>query len=331
MNRKLPVFCIILLLGAEICSAQKAEQDFSGKAILTLFTNYKAGLGEKKDVSGFNIDRAFIGYEGFLPKGFSAKVVMNTETVDDGEGNIKFNAYLKNAQVDWRGNGFFLSAGLVNLRQFSEQENFWGHRYVFKSFQEQYGITFCEDIGILAGYSFSPVISADLAFTNGEGRRFKNMDNRYKYGAGVTVKPLEGLILRIYGDIHDVPEYLEDSSLQQDKQYSIAAFAGYGNKYFSVGAEYNRVYNYKFGPGTDANGYSAYVTVNILPGMHLYGRFDMFENAGKTDLPGEGHAIVAGFEYSPIRQIRISPNFQSMKAKNGKSENYILLSVECRL
>lgn len=113
---------------------------------------------------------------------------MNTETVDDGEGNIKFNAYLKNAQVDWRGNGFFLSAGLVNLRQFSEQENFWGHRYVFKSFQEQYGITFCEDIGILAG-----------------------------------------------------------------------------------------------------------------------------------------------FEYSPIRQIRISPNFQSMKAKNGKSENYILLSVECRL
>lgn len=331
MNRKILTFCIILLLVPEICSAQKAEQNFSGKAILTLFANYKAGLGEKKDVSGFNIDRAFIGYEGFFSKGFSAKIVMNTETVDDGEGHIKFNAYLKNAQVDWRCSGFFLSAGLINLKQFSKQENFWGHRYVFKSFQEEYGIAFCEDIGILAGYDFSPVISADLAFTNGEGRRFKNMDNRYKYGAGITVKPLEGLILRVYGDIHDIPEYLEDSSLQQDKQYSIAAFAGYCHRYFSVGAEYNRVYNYKFGSGTDANGYSAYVTVNITHNMHLYGRFDKFENSGKTELSNEGHAIVAGFEYSPIRQIRISPNFQSLKTKNGKSENYILLSVECKL
>ena len=34
-----------------------------------------------------------------------------------------------------------MSAGLINLKQFSEQENFWGHRYVFKSFQEEYGIT----------------------------------------------------------------------------------------------------------------------------------------------------------------------------------------------
>ncbi|MEO4784736.1 hypothetical protein ABHY90_17035, partial [Bacteroides uniformis] len=306
--RKIVLFITSLFIGFEVCSAQKAEQTFpiTGKPILTVFTNYKAGLGNVNNVSGFNLDRAFVGYEGFFAKGFSAKVVMNVETQSDDNGNTKFNGYLKNAQVDWRGYGFFVSAGLVNLKQFSEQENFWGHRYVFKSFQEEYGIAFCEDIGVVAGYEFSPVISADIAFTNGEGRKFKNMDNRYKYGAGITLKPLKGLILRLYGDIYDIPKYLEDNMVKRDKQYSIASFAGYANKYFSIGAEYNRVFNYKFDSKQDANGYSAYTTINITPKMHIYGRFDYFDTAGNMKYDNEGHAIICGFEYSPIRQIRIS-------------------------
>ena len=131
---------------------------------------------------------------------------MNVETMADENGNTKFNGYLKNAQIDWKGKGFFVSAGLVNLKQFSEQENFWGHRYIFKSFQEEYGIAFCEDIGIVAGYEFSPVISADMALTNGEGRKFKNMDNNYKYGAGLTLKPVKGFMFRLYGDIYNTPD-----------------------------------------------------------------------------------------------------------------------------
>lgn len=331
--RKIVLFITSLFIGFEVCSAQKAEQTFpiTGKPILTVFTNYKAGLGNVNNVSGFNLDRVFVGYEGFFAKGFSAKVVMNVETQSDDNGNTKFNGYLKNAQVDWRGYGFFVSAGLVNLKQFSEQENFWGHRYVFKSFQEEYGIAFCEDIGVVAGYEFSPVISADIAFTNGEGRKFKNMDNRYKYGAGITLKPLKGLILRLYGDIYDIPKYLEDNMVKRDKQYSIASFAGYANKYFSIGAEYNRVFNYKFDSKQDANGYSAYTTINITPKMHIYGRFDYFDTAGNMKYDNEGHAIICGFEYSPIRQIRISPNYQSWKSSKGKRENFLLLSVECKI
>lgn len=331
--KKIVLFIISLFIGFEVCSAQKAEQTFpiTGKPILTVFTNYKAGLGNVNNVSGVNLDRAFVGYEGFFAKGFSAKIVMNVETQSDDNGNTKFNGYLKNAQVDWRGYGFFMSVGLVNLKQFSEQENCWGHRYVFKSFQEEYGIVFCEDIGLVAGYEFSPVISADIAFTNGEGRKFKNMDNRYKYGAGITLKPLKGLILRLYGDIYDIPKYLEDNMVKRDKQYSIASFAGYANKYFSIGVEYNRVFNYKFDSKQDANGYSAYTTINITPKMHIYGRFDYFDTAGNMKYDNEGHAIICGFEYSPIKQIRISPNYQSWKSSKGKRENFLLLSVECKI
>lgn len=95
--RKIVLFIISLFIGFEVCSAQKAEQTFpiTGKPILTVFTNYKAGLGNVNNVSGFNLDRAFVGYEGFFAKGFSAKVVMNVETQSDDNENTEFNGYLK--------------------------------------------------------------------------------------------------------------------------------------------------------------------------------------------------------------------------------------------
>lgn len=331
--KKSVLLIIGLFAGIYVCSAQKVEQTsrFTGKPVLTLFANYKAGLGNVNSVSGFNLDRAFIGYEGFFAKGFSAKIVMNVETLTDDNGDTKFNTYLKNAQVDWKGYGFFVSAGLVNLKQFSEQENFWGHRYVFKSFQEEYGIAFCEDIGIIAGYEFSPVVSVDIALTNGEGRKFKNMDNKYKYGAGVTLKPVKGLMIRLYGDIYSLPKYLIEDNVVQKDQYSIAAFVGYDNKYFSIGAEYDRAFNYKFNSNLNANGYSVYTTVNITPKMHIYGRFDYFDTIGDIEHGLDGHTIICGFEYSPVEQIRISPNYQSWKTPNGKRENYLLLSLECKI
>ena len=86
--------------------AQESERAFSGKPVLTLFSNYKAGLGHKNENSGFNLDRAFVGYEGFFAKGFSAKILMNVETVADENGNTKFNGYLKNAQIDGKETDF---------------------------------------------------------------------------------------------------------------------------------------------------------------------------------------------------------------------------------
>ena len=312
--------------------AQNDEKLFSGKPILTLFANYKAGVGHCNENSGFNLDRAFVGYEGFFTKGFSAKILMNVETMADENGNTKFNGYLKNAQIDWKGKGFFVSAGLVNLKQFSEQENFWGHRYIFKSFQEEYGIAFCEDIGIVAGYEFSHVISDDMALSFGEGRKFKNMDNNYKYGAGLTLKPVKGFMFRLYGDIYNTPEYMKSVSGNQKDQYSIAAFAGYSHSRFSFGAEYNRAFNYKFSPETDVNGYSVYTTIKINSKIHLYGRFDLLDATEENqNTVKEGHTIIGGFEYAPIKQVRISPNYQSWKAKSGKRENYLLMSIECKI
>lgn len=115
----------------------------------------------------------------------------------------------------------------------------------------------CGETGIIAGYEFSPIVAVDIAFTNGEGRKFKNMDNNYKYGAGVTLRPVDGLMFKLYGYIYNLPDYISENGIIQKSQYSIATFAGYSNRHFSIGTEYN-----KFLSATDINGYSAYTTVN---------------------------------------------------------------------
>lgn len=74
--KKIVLFIISLFIGFEVCSAQKAEQTFpiTGKPILTVFTNYKAGLGNVNNVSGFNLDVLLSGMKDFLPKAFPLKL-----------------------------------------------------------------------------------------------------------------------------------------------------------------------------------------------------------------------------------------------------------------
>lgn len=332
MYKRASLLTIITSFGIAVCSAQTPEQTapIDGKPILTVFADYKAGLGNVNDVSGFNLNRAFIGYEASLPKGFSAKVVMNIETNATDDGKTKFGAYIKNAQINWKKDGFSTSFGLVNLNQFSVQENAWGHRYVARSFQEEYGFAYCEDIGIVANYEFSPSFSTDVAFTNGEGRKFKNDDNNYRYGAGITWLPAKGIVLRGYADVHSRTEKQSSEQSYKD-QYSLALFAGYKHRLFSIGAEFNKSYNHHFIPDAVLTGYSVYSTIPIYRMWQCYGRFDLLD-ASRNDISRqEGNLIILGIDYQPIPYLRLSPNIQSWKGKGQARDNYLLVSAELKI
>ena len=326
MNR---LYSLLLVTSFFISSSLFAKEPtgIEGKPILTIFTGYNAGLGEVSDLSGFNVDRAFIGYSVTLPKGFAAKGIVNT-TVNRIGDKMAYDVYLKNIQIDWRHEGFFASVGLINLMQFSEQERIWGHRYIFKSFQEEYGFTFCEDIGILAGYQFTDWFAADMAFTNGEGRIFKNANNDFRYGVGMSIKPVEGLLLRGYLDYYEDMTVVDDATKDQ---ISYALFVGYEHARFSVGTEYNRSMNYQFAGDRDMVGYSLYATVPFMKWFSAYGRIDQLMTASDWTSDREGLTLIAGIDYQPIKHIRISPNIQCHKSADDNWTSHLLLSLELKL
>lgn len=324
---------IATLLLAQVGFAQNAELPvvIKGRPILTVFSNYKVGLGNVNKVSGFNLDRAFVGYEAFFDQGFSAKVVMNVETKISEDDNTEFGTYLKNAQINWTKKSFALSLGLVNLKQFSFQENVWGHRYVYKSFQEEHKFSYCEDIGVVAEYVFLPIISADIAITNGEGRKLKNEDNNYRYGLGITFYPVNNLIVRAYTDVYSRTEKNSNDFSDLKDQHTIALFIGYTNNRFSIGTEFNKLYNYGFIKKHNYTGYSGYSTLNVNSIFSIYGRFDLLQSKDNWNTTKDGDNLILGLDYKPIKYVRLSPNFQSWKGKNSKRESYLLLSAEFKL
>ena len=49
--------------------------------------------------------------------------------------------------------------GLIDLYQFKTTEEFWSHRYVYKTFQDQHKMGSSADLGVGVKYNFTDVVS----------------------------------------------------------------------------------------------------------------------------------------------------------------------------
>ena len=137
--KKQLLFLSILILSVSSFS-QSADSDFkpSGKVHFKVFWNYHTDLSENATkTSAFELKRSYFGYKYAFSKNISANITID---VSSNTGGSAYTVLLKAAQLDWQvSSAVKLSMGLIGMKQFKEQENFWGYRYIFKSFQDQNG------------------------------------------------------------------------------------------------------------------------------------------------------------------------------------------------
>lgn len=324
--KKLLISALGLFTVLAAAAQEKKEFKITGKPVVTIFANYNAGIGASNGKSGFELERAYIGYDAKVTSNLSAKVVLDLGTSKLAGSDLERIAYVKNAQITWKVNKFSLDFGLIGLQQFSFQEKAWGYRYLAKSFQDQYKFGSSADMGITAKYDFTKWLSADATITNGEGYKKLNVDNRNRYAIGATVTPLKGLSLRAYYDV-----YTRTHGAKLKDQQTIAAFVGYKHDYFNVGAEYNTQMNTKFKEDKNQSGFSVYATGNLSKKLSLFARYDDLSSTDDWNIKGDGNNIIAGIQYAPIKFLKISPNVQAWNAKEGKSSTYVFLSLEFKL
>lgn len=319
------VFLIIACLSS-FGQEEKKKFQITGKPIVTVFANYHAGLGNANKESGFALDRAYLGYQFSLTEKLSGKVVFDMGSTKVDGADLERVAYIKNAMLSWKTGDFTLDFGLIGLEQFNVQEKFWGYRYIMKSFQDEYKFGSSADMGILGKYKFAKWLSADITISNGEGYKKLNGDNKYRYALGTTLFPVEGLTVRAYYDIAGKNGDGDGIESQQ----SLAFFAGYKHKLFSLGAEYNQMFNSKSKKDKDQNGFSIYSTVKLADKFDIFGRYDNL--ASKDDWSStDGQRILAGIQYSPIKQLKIAPNFSTWNPRDGKSSAFVYLNIEFKL
>jgi hypothetical protein len=319
---------LLMWMTALVLHAQEeSTEPPPGKISAKIYSHFNYSL-DGENATAFEITRAYFGYRRNLDEHFSAEVKLDIGSIDnDSEyALIRRYTYFKNAYLSYAKGNVKTWFGLMDMLQFKVQEEFWGYRYLFKSFLDEYKFGSSADLGAGIQYSASKLLTADLVFSNGEGYKDLQFDKYYRLGAGLSLYPVKGLTLRGYYTIHT----------SETHEMIFSGFAGYECNRFRIGAEYNHQLNYKFNEGYNRYGYSVYSTIRISEKWEIFGRYDQLfsnilpEQEIPWNLAGDGSAVIAGVQFTPIKYVHLALDYQDWVeyARNGSSEPYIYLNIE---
>ena len=307
---------LLACIGITAQAQDTKTEEPKGKAIVQVFGNFHTDFGAENDDRGFNLERSYLGYEYKLKKGLSIKGVMDIGKSSDVSDYQRI-AYIKNAIVSWETGNLTLNGGLISTTQFNFQEKFWGYRYIMKSFQDMYKFGNSADLGISASYKFADWLSADAIIVNGEGYKKIQKNDGLNYGFGVTLTPVDGFQVRLYGGLN------ESGQEGKDDVVNMAAFAGYKCDEFTVGAEYNYMQNASNKDGADQYGYSAFASVRVSKNTEMFARFDEVYSKNDWNIAKDEQVAIVGAQFKLGKYVKIAPNFRmSMPKADGADNNY---------
>ena len=297
-----------------------------GKPLVLVFSNVNASFNKNGNSKAFEITRAYLGYEYFFTKDISSRV--NIDIGDPGVGKLQMTAYIKNAYLMYKKNGFSARLGMIGVDQYNLLEKQWGYRYIYKSFQDAYNFAPSADLGAGLEYTPAKFISVDFSVLNGEGYKKLQSDSTFKTTFGLTLRPFDGFVLRGYYDMmkHDF------------NQTSLALYAGYSYKGFKTGIEYNNQKNNGMLNNHDFSGVSFYSSIALDKRFSVFARYDDLWSitlAGQSDpwnYNKDGQLYMTGIDYSPTLGVKLAPTWLGW-SPSDKSKGFtstIALNIEIK-
>jgi hypothetical protein len=341
MERKRIFFAACaFIMGMAIVSGQDSSEiklpvfKPSSKAYGTIFANYHLSyIGDSLAENTLELERAYIGYGAKMSAEWSADVKIDVGIDPSSKAR---DMYLKEAKLIYTKGQVKISGGMLGLLQHKMQEDYWGRRYVYRSFQEAQKISHSADIGVIAEYYFPHGISADYTIRNGEGYKNIQQDFVFKQQLGLSYKL--GKIAVIRGFSCYMPDTLIAHSDKNKSEWTYGFFAGLKLQKFTAGAEYTQMINSNNTHNSTRGGYSVYASAAVLKKINIFARFDdanYFSPSGgdkKYDALKSNYFSAGGIEYLPFKNIRMAANYQFSKLKSKPAENlhaaYLNLEVK---
>lgn len=289
----------------------------SGKLSGTFYTGfYKALESKVKPSAGFEIRGMLFMYKLDLSDKVSAIFAADVSRtsgniiVKDSLGNpmvvsfdegAKYTFWLKQAEICWKFLPFAqLNIGSIVTDQYlTQQDVFWGHRYIDVTMQEKnlYGMP--SDLGAKLTLKYKSFMAASFSIQNGEGaKKLQDMNGTLLYSANLTFFPQKNTTLKIYADYE--PKLAGTNS----EKTTLVAFAGFKNKLFMLGVEFVDIYNFLHVDGKQVLAISGYAGINILERLELFSRVD---RVIKGDI---NTYLIAGIQYEPIKRLKTSLNYR---------------------
>jgi len=331
MKQRFLLLCMCVAVSIGIFAQESDTFVPNGKVSATIFSNYHTQFtSEKVNSVGFNLERAYFGYAYNISKEFSAQLMVDVGSPNEMSiGASKSQLIrLRNAYGTYSlDNSTTISFGLIDLMTCQLQEDFWGYRYVYKTFLQEHNIGKKTDLGVILKHSVSEQLDFDIAITNGEEFTNVQADMDFLYGFGATIKPTNEFLFRVYGDY----SRLSNNPVNLNSLVSITP-----NDKISWNAEYMYSFNNKNIDKHDLAGFSLYTTYKIDEQIKVFARFDkLWSNVVENEIDPwneakDGNAIIGGLEYTPIKNLRISLNYAGWIFDNSsyKTKNRIGIYTE---
>lgn len=319
-----PLLALLFILPVSL-SGQELKPE--GKPIAKIFTDYRQQLNGTDGFHGFNVSKAYIGYKYQADSRLSAQILLDvglplaTQSVTS-----KRYTYLKNAYISYSADNITLTAGLIQLRGGSVQNKFWGKRYISKPFLYLYKFANLADLGIVADYRINDRISIDATIMNGEGYTNIQMDETLQFGSGITLNPINNMVLRLYGDTYNQRSFSRNT---------LALFFGYRLNRIAASLEYNYQSDSDQINLHNRFGYSGYLAYNITPRIELFTRYDLSRSVipeGETDRwnhANDGSLFIGGLQYSYSENLRFALDYQGWRPDMLTVERVDFLQIDC--
>lgn len=325
----LPVAMSIMMLATVSASAQESEEfKPSGRFFGLLYTNYHSTFSGGDNTSAFEVTRSYFGYDFSFSKEITSRIMYDgtTEVIN---GKTIYSGYLRNAYLQFDNKKFMIQGGLIGSEQISMMEKIWGYRYVTKPPIDYSGMIQAADLGLATKVYAAEFLTLDLSVTNGRGFKDIVSNGTYKMAAGFTLTPAENMIVRGFYDM------MGPSGRMQRTASILAAWMG---PKFNAGAEYFRQDNASMTDGRNYSGISVFTRVPLSDKVRLFARFDNISSVimdGDEDpwnISKDGSYIFAGVDYSPVRNVRISPNLNLFLPSDSGRDNVstIGLNIEAK-
>lgn len=327
------VFILFLILpGLGLFSQEVKTEEFkpSGKANGKVFWNFNYNLTDDVDQrASFAVQRVYFGYNYNISEKFTAVILLDgaKQTVTKkGAISSEYTVFVKNAFLSYKmSKAVVLTGGMIETQQMNTQDKFWGYRYLFKPFQDEFGLGTTADLGVNGEVSLAKNLKVNLFVLNGDGfTKVQDELGMMKIGTSILYEPIEGLLLKGYYDIYGGKAAVNDSVINTDTCYShiYDFWAGYKTDKFRIGAGYTSLLN-----GT--NYYTVAENYN-LSGLYASGAFalnkqfevfGMWFNSKSSTLPGktdswnyekDGNILLAGIQYAPIKGVKMALNYRTV-------------------
>ena len=322
MKTKVFLAAILACIGITVKAQDTKSEEPKGKAIVQVFANFHSGFGADKKNLGFELERTYLGYEYKFKDGLSVKAVMDIGKSSDVSDYQRI-AYIKNAMVSWKKGNMTLNGGLISTTQFNFQEKFWGYRYIMKDYQDMYKFGNSADLGLSIAYKFADWVSADAIIVNGEGYKKLQINEGLNYGLGLTLTPVKGFNIRLYGGINDNTEEGKKDIV------NMAAFIGYQSDKFRIGAEYNHMLNASYKGGNDQFGYSVFGSAKVAKFADIYARFDDLYSKNNWNISKDERTAIVGAQFKVCKYVKIAPNIRMTMPKADGTENKYSAYISC--